>query len=78
MKIKFSPKSINQIKISSLLATFCLLLSLNVHSKIELLDRVVAVVDSGVIMESQLNSRVEEILQRLKNYNAELPPLNLI
>ena len=78
MKIKFSPKSINQIKISSLLATFCLLLSLNVHSKIELLDRVVAVVDSGVIMESQLNSRVEEILQRLKNDNAELPPLNLI
>ena len=60
------------------MATFCLLLSLNVHSKIELLDRVVAVVDSGVIMESQLNSRVEEILQRLKNDNAELPPLNLI
>ena len=29
-------------------------------------------------MESQLNSRVEEILQRLKNDNAELPPLNLI
>ena len=78
MKIKFSPKSINQIKISSLLATFCLLLSLNVHSKIELLDRVVAVVDSGVIMESQLNSRVEEILQRIKKDNAELPPLNLI
>ena len=78
MKIKFSTKSINQIKISSLVATFCLLLSLNVHSKIELLDRVVAVVDSGVIMESQLNSRVEEILQRLKNDNAELPPLNLI
>ena len=78
MKIKFSTKSINQIKISSLLAAFCLLLSLNVHSKIELLDRVVAVVDSGVIMESQLNSRVEEILQRLKNDNAELPPLNLI
>tara|TARA_B100000035_G_C20971014_1_gene541038 strand:- start:15 stop:1253 length:1239 start_codon:yes stop_codon:yes gene_type:complete len=51
---------------------------LNIHSKIELLDRVVAVVDSGVIMESQLNSRVEEILQRIKNDNAELPPLNLI
>ena len=51
---------------------------MNIHSKIELLDRVVAVVDSGVIMESQLNSRVEEILQRIKNDNAELPPLNLI
>jgi peptidyl-prolyl cis-trans isomerase SurA len=78
MKIKFSIKSINQIKTFPFLTACCLLLSLNIHSKIELLDRVVAVVDSGVIMESQLNSRVEEILQRIKNDNAELPPLNLI
>ena len=78
MKIKFSIKLINQIKIFPFLTACCLLLSLNIHSKIELLDRVVAVVDSGVIMESQLNSRVEEILQRIKNDNAELPPLNLI
>ena len=78
MKIKFSIRSINQIKTFPFLTACCLLLSLNIHSKIELLDRVVAVVDSGVIMESQLNSRVEEILQRIKNDNAELPPLNLI
>ena len=78
MKIKFSIKSVNQIKTFPFLTACCLLLSLNIHSKIELLDRVVAVVDSGVIMESQLNSRVEEILQRIKNDNAELPPLNLI
>ena len=78
MKVKFSIKSINQIKTFPFLTACCLLLSLNIHSKIELLDRVVAVVDSGVIMESQLNSRVEEILQRIKNDNAELPPLNLI
>ena len=55
-----------------------LFLSLNIYSKIELIDRVIAVVDSGVIMESQLNSRVEEILLRLKNDKAELPPLNLL
>ena len=78
MKLKFSIKLINQIKTFPFLTACCLLLSLNIHSKIELLDRVVAVVDSGVIMESQLNSRVEEILQRIKNDNAELPPLNLI
>ena len=78
MKIKFSIKSINHIKTFPFLTACCLLLSLNIHSKIELLDRVVAVVDSGVIMESQLNSRVEEILQRIQNDNAELPPLNLI
>ena len=54
------------------------LVSTNTYTKIELIDRVVAVVDSGVIMESQLNSRVEEILVRLKNDKAELPPLNLL
>ena len=54
------------------------LISFNLTAKIELLDRVVAVVDSGIIMESQLNSRVEEILVRLKSDKAELPPLNLL
>ena len=52
------------------------LASMNIFSKIELIDRVVAVVDSGVIMESQLNSRVEEILIRLKSDTTELPPIN--
>ena len=54
------------------------MISFNLIAKIELLDRVVAVVDSGIIMESQLNSRVEEILVRLKSDKAELPPLNLL
>jgi len=53
-------------------------LSLNINAKIELLDRVVAVVDSGVIMETQLNTRVEEVLKRLQSNKAELPPLNLL
>jgi peptidyl-prolyl cis-trans isomerase SurA len=53
-------------------------ISTNIFGKIELIDRVVAVVDSGVIMESQLNARVEEILIRLKSDKADLPPLNLL
>jgi peptidyl-prolyl cis-trans isomerase SurA len=65
-------------KKSFLFLLLSLFLSLNINAKIELIDRVVAVVDSGVIMESQLNSRVEEILLRLKNDKAELPPLNLL
>ena len=62
------------------LISFILLgaLSLNINAKIELLDRVVAVVDSGVIMETQLNTRVEEVLKRLQSNKAELPPLNLL
>ncbi len=63
----------------SILFFLCsLVISTNIYAKIELIDRVVAVVDSGVIMESQLNSRVEEILIRLKSDKAELPPLNLL
>ena len=49
-----------------------------VETKIELLDRVIAVVDSGVIMESELNSRVEEIIRRLKSDGTELPPINIL
>ena len=70
--IKFSMKK----RIVFILLGF--LISTNTYTKIELIDRVVAVVDSGVIMESQLNSRVQEILIRLKNDKAELPPLNLL
>ena len=53
-------------------------LSFNVNAKIELLDRVIAVVDSGVIMETQLNARVEEVLKRLQSTKADLPHLNLL
>ena len=69
---------ITSIKKKIALTLLGFLVSTNTYTKIELIDRVVAVVDSGVIMESQLNSRVEEILIRLKNDKAELPPLNLL
>lgn len=68
----------NSIKKRIVFILLGFLISTNTYTKIELIDRVVAVVDSGVIMESQLNSRVEEILIRLKNDKAELPPLNLL
>tara|TARA_Y100000590_G_scaffold161897_2_gene185579 strand:+ start:1054 stop:2364 length:1311 start_codon:yes stop_codon:yes gene_type:complete len=69
--LKFTVKTLSSIFLLSVL-------SLNIHAKIELLDRVIAVVDSGVIMETQLNTRVEEVLQRLQASQAELPPLNLL
>jgi len=69
--LKFTVKTLSSIFLLSVL-------SLNIHAKIELLDRVIAVVDSGVIMETQLNTRVEEVLQRLQASQSELPPLNLL
>jgi len=55
-----------------------LFFSINIHAKIELLDKVIAVVDSGVIMESELNARIEDILLRIKSDQGELPPLDLL
>ena len=76
---KFWPYELTASTFKNLIS-FILLsaLSLNINAKIELLDRVIAVVDSGVIMETQLNARVEEVLKRLQSTKAELPPLNLL
>ena len=76
---KFWPYELTASTFKNLIS-FILLsaLSLNMNAKIELLDRVIAVVDSGVIMETQLNARVEEVLKRLQSTKAELPPLNLL
>ena len=49
-----------------------------IEAKIQLIDRVIAVVDSGVIMESELNKRVEEIIGRLRSEGTELPPKKLL
>jgi peptidyl-prolyl cis-trans isomerase SurA len=60
------------------LLVFLVFSSLQTQSKIELLDKVIAVVDSGVVMESQLNKRVKEIVDRIKESGNELPPLNML
>ena len=60
------------------LLVFLVFTSLQIQSKIELLDKVIAVVDSGVVMESQLNKRVKEIVDRIKESGNELPPLNML
>ena len=49
-----------------------------IEAKIELLDKVVAVVDSGVVMESELNQRVQDIIGRLRNDGMELPPKQVL
>ena len=56
----------------------CLFYVEKIEAKIELLDRVVAVVDSGVVMESQLNQRVQDIIGRLRSDGIELPPKEVL
>lgn len=43
-----------------------------------LLDRVAAVVNEGVVLVSQLDKQTEEVIERLRERNTELPPRNVL
>lgn len=57
------------------LATLALLgLALTTRAEVEMLDRIVAVVNDGVIMESELNQRIEQIRARMRDRGQSAPP----
>ncbi|SFB36740.1 peptidylprolyl isomerase [Azotobacter beijerinckii] len=51
-----------------------LLLGGAVHAEVRPLDRVVAIVDNDVIMQSQLDQRLHEVEQTISKRGAQLPP----
>lgn len=53
-----------------------LFLSSSLFSAIEILDRVAVIVDDGVIMESQINSGLENMITRYKDQNIPTPPMD--
>ena len=75
MKNKYQKKFTLSLAIGLFLCFFYIE---KIEAKIELLDRVVAVVDSGVVMESQLNQRVQDIIGRLRSDGMELPPKEVL
>ena len=44
----------------------------------ELLDRVVAIVNDGVVLDSDLEAQIEQISERLREQKLELPPQNVL
>lgn len=44
----------------------------------QLLDRIAAVVNDGVVLVSQLDEQTEEVTQRLRQQNTDLPPRNVL
>jgi peptidyl-prolyl cis-trans isomerase SurA len=44
----------------------------------DLLDRVVAIVNDGVVLNSDLDSQVEQVTERLRQQKLELPPQNIL
>lgn len=64
----------------SCLALVLGLMPLSAVAKTEMLDRIAAVVNDDVIMESQLDVRVEEVLASIRTEDADprLPPMNVM
>ncbi|GAB3392847.1 peptidylprolyl isomerase family protein [Azotobacter armeniacus] len=71
MNVK-SNKTLSERLRPLLLAT--LLLGSAVHAEVRPLDRVVAIVDNDVIMQSQLDQRLREVEQTIAKRGAQLPP----
>jgi peptidyl-prolyl cis-trans isomerase SurA len=58
-----------------------LLLSLLAHQSLaqtQILDRVIAIVDEDLVLESELKERTESILERLRGQYGQLPPLDAL
>ena len=55
-----------------------LLLPLAAQARVEMLDRIVAVVNDGVIMNSELQDRVAEIGAQFQADNRPIPPLDVM
>jgi peptidyl-prolyl cis-trans isomerase SurA len=57
---------------------FTALISIPSISKIETLDRIAVIVDDGILMESQIDIALEEIIKRYDAQNIPKPPINVL
>ena len=55
-----------------------MLITFPVNAKIEMLDRVAIIVEDGVVLESQVNSMLENIENRYEEQGAPLPPKEVL
>jgi peptidyl-prolyl cis-trans isomerase SurA len=55
-----------------------LLLGTAAHAEVQSLDKVVAIVDNDVIMQSQLDQRVQEVQQTIAKRGGGVPPANVL
>ncbi|MDC0402523.1 peptidylprolyl isomerase [Gammaproteobacteria bacterium] len=53
-------------------------ISISIHSAIEILDRVAVIVDDGLIMQSQINSDLDEMVQRYEEQNIPKPDIKVL
>lgn len=63
---------------NSLRALFLSALSVSAVAQVEILDRVVAVVDQDVVLESEVQSRLETIYMQIQNSGTQPPPEEIL
>jgi peptidyl-prolyl cis-trans isomerase SurA len=58
------------------LSLFCMLgFTTAIHAQRESLDKIIAIVDDDVILQSELDARIAEIMERARQNNQPMPPL---
>tara|TARA_Y100000739_G_scaffold173164_1_gene150883 strand:+ start:6921 stop:8162 length:1242 start_codon:yes stop_codon:yes gene_type:complete len=60
------------------LITISILISSLSYAKVEVLDRIAIIVDDGVVMESQIKSTIDEVIDRYEDQNLEKPPQDIL
>ena len=60
------------------LITISILISSLSYAKVEVLDRIAIIVDDGVVMESQIQSTIDEVIDRYEDQNLEKPPQDIL
>lgn len=48
------------------------------HAEIQMLDRIIAIVDNTTVTQSELDSRIDEVLSRVRAAGAQMPPMSVI
>lgn len=69
---RFICNSRQQLVCSVVLA--CLFVAGTAHAQRQVLDRVIAIVDDGVILQSEYEAREMEMIQRIQEMGAQMPP----
>lgn len=80
MKVSMQKKLIPTFVTTSFVVGFTMLSSLMVFAQQDIvpLDRVVAIVDEDVVLESEFNARKASVMERLKGQYSQLPPEDVL
>ena len=74
MKVKQSLRSLA----IGLMGAFSSAVSAFAHAEVEMLDRIVAIVDETTVTQSELDRRLNDVVNRVRAAGGQLPPLSIL